>query len=96
MRKIKSWDKVKVISGKYKWDVSKVSKVDWELVVVDKVNVVKKAKKGTGFIEITKPIHISNIMYYCDKCNKPVRVSIKINEKWKKVRICTKCKTEIK
>lgn len=96
MRKIKSWDKVKVISGKFKGDISKVNKIDWDLVVVDKVNIVKKAKKWSGFIEITKPIHISNVMYYCDKCNKPVRVSIKVNEKLKKVRICCKCKSEIK
>jgi ribosomal protein L24 len=33
-------------------------------------------------------------MYWCDNCNKAVRVGIKINDNWKKVRFCKKCGKE--
>ncbi len=91
MKKIKTGDKVKVIAGKFKWTVSKVDKVEWDRAFVKGVNMVKKAVKGQGFVDKTLPIHISNIMFYCEWCNKPVRVSRTFDEKWKKVRQCRKC-----
>ena len=33
-------------------------------MVVQGVNVVKRAKKGQGYVEKTLPIHASNVMYY--------------------------------
>lgn len=97
MRKIKKWDKVQVIAWKFKWDKSEIEKVIWDKVVVKKVNVVKKAVKWKWFIEKTLPIHTSNVMIYCDKCKKPVRVLIEIEKKtWKKSRVCKKCWSKIK
>ena len=57
-------------------------------------NLVKKAVKGIGFVEKKLPIHISNVMYYCENCKKPVRVWIRIKENKKKVRYCKKCGKE--
>ncbi len=96
MNKIKKWDKVQVVSWKFKWQVSEVEKIIEDKVIVNKVNVVKKAVKWQWFTEKTLPIHISNIMVYCDKCKKPVRVSIQEDKKWKNVRVCNKCKTQLK
>ena len=67
--KIKRGDTVKVITGNDKGKTGKVIKVlvKEAKVVVEGVNKVKKAVKPTednpkgGFIEIEKPIHISNV-----------------------------------
>jgi len=42
-------------------------------------------------VEKTLPVNVSNIMIYCDKCKKPVRVSVKDG-----VRVCKKCGTQVK
>ncbi len=57
-------------------------------------NLVKRAVKGQWFIEKKAPIHISNVMYYCESCKRPVRVWIKVTERGKKVRFCKKCGKE--
>jgi len=67
--KIKKGDTVKVITGDDKGKVGVVIKVlpKEAKVIVEGVNKVKKAVKPTeenpkgGFIEIEKPIHISNV-----------------------------------
>lgn len=63
MKKLKSGDPVKVIAGKFKGKTSKIVSVDGDLVVVDGINVMKKAVKGKGFVDKIKPIHISNVAY---------------------------------
>lgn len=37
------------------------------MVIVDGVNVMKKAVKGKGFVDKIKPIHISNVAYFDEK-----------------------------
>ena len=67
--KIKKGDTVKVITGDDKGKVGVVIKVlpKEAKVIVEGVNKVKKAVKPTeenpkgGFIEVEKPIHISNV-----------------------------------
>ena len=68
------------------------------LVIVESVNFIKRhARKGTanmeqgGIIEKEAPIHISNVMLVCPKCNKPTRVKIKILEDGKHIRVCRHC-----
>ena len=78
MKKIKKWDTVKVISGKHKKSVGVIEKVLDDAVVVQGVNVVKRAKKGQGYVEKTLPIHASNVMYY--DTEKKVVSKIKIVE----------------
>lgn len=67
MQKLKKWDPVIIISGKFKWQISKISKYLWNSVVVNWINIVKRAKKWKWFFEITKPINISNVAYYSEK-----------------------------
>jgi len=95
---IKTKDKVKILSGKDKGKEGAVLKVlaQTNKVIVEGVNVVKKhVKPGTlskegGVISVEKAIDVSNVLPVCDKCNRPVRVSIK-RENGKKVRVCAKC-----
>ncbi len=89
MRKIKSWDKVVVISWAYKWNITTVEKVDWVNVYLKWVNVRKKAVKKQWFVEKNLPINISNIALYSDKNEWATKVSIQLKD-WKKTRVCKK------
>jgi large subunit ribosomal protein L24 len=87
--KIKTGDKVKVLTGK---DAKKTGKVVQVIknketnqfyVVVEGVNVLKKhmrarrqGEKGQ-VIELPAPMHISNVQLIDDKSGKPTRVGFK-------------------
>ena len=96
--KIRKGDTVTVISGKDKGVTSSVMRAlpENQKVVVEKVAVVKKAQRPTrdnpsgGIMQLEKPVHVSNVMLVCPKCNKPTRVGIKA-EDGKKIRVCKKC-----
>ena len=98
MLRIRKNDQVKVIAGKDKGKTGKVLKVMKEAncAIVEHINMVKKAQRRTndnqqgGFIEIEKPIHLSNIMLIDKKSNKPTRFGAKILKDGKKVRVSRK------
>lgn len=94
MKKLKSGDPVKVIAGKFKGKTSKIVSVDGDMVIVDNVNVMKKAVKGKGFVDKIKPIHVSNVMYVDEK-GQTSRVGIATNDKWQNVRVLKKSKKTI-
>jgi large subunit ribosomal protein L24 len=95
MLRIRRDDKVIVISGKDKGKTGKIIKVipADNKVVVENINLVKKAvKKGDqypngGFIEVEKPLHISNVMLIDAKTSKPTRKGTKVLKDGAKVRI---------
>ena len=97
--KIRKNDTVLVIAGK---DRGKKGKVRFaypkhERVLVEGVNFIKKhsrAKKQArqaGIIELEAPIHVSDVMLLCDKCNHPTRIGFRFLEDGRKVRICRTC-----
>jgi large subunit ribosomal protein L24 len=109
--KIYKGDKVVVIKGKYKGEVSKVIKVFRKnnSVLLQAINIIKKhvkiptledtPKKEPKIIKIEKPIDVSKVMLICPNCTKPTRVGFKLIQvqgKLKKIRICKKCNQEIK
>ena len=91
--KIRTWDKVQVISGKSadKGQVSTVLKAfpDQHKILVKDVNMATRhiKKQGTTpgqIIKIERPIDVSNVMLVCPFTEKPTRVGfVKIEEKWK-------------
>lgn len=91
--KIRTWDKIIVISGKEKdkWTTSEVLAVfsDKNTVLVKDVNIATRHIKKMGatpgqIIKMEKPIHVSNVMLVCPFTNKPTRVwFVTIEEKWK-------------
>jgi large subunit ribosomal protein L24 len=92
--KIKTKDKVVVLSGKDKGRTGEVLKVlpKEERVVVQGVNVVKKhtrpsARSEGGILEIEAPIHVSNVAHVDPKDGKPTRVGFKVLEDGRKVRV---------
>lgn len=94
--KIKTGDNVQVIAGKDKGKTGKVLRTfpQEDKVLVEGVNVVSKARKQTkkqkgGFEEVTKPIHVSNVMILDPKEKKPTRIGI-IEKDGKRVRVAKK------
>lgn len=80
--KIKKGDTVVVIAGNDKGKKGEVLRVDPDKSVcfVKGVKLVKKTMKKSkenpngSIIEVEAPIHISNVMLFCPKNNKGVRV----------------------
>ena len=100
---IKKGDKVKVLAGKDKGKEGTIlrSLPQKQRVVVEKVNIVKKALRPTqqnpqgGISSVEAPIHVSNVMLVCPSCKQLTRVSNKRDENGKKVRVCKKCGKDI-
>jgi len=95
---IKKNDTVRVVAGREKGKTGKVLGVTKEKnrVLIEKVNLMKKhqkpdAKGKGGIVEKEAPLHVSNVMLVCSKCNTGVRVGHKVLEDGKKVRVCKKC-----
>lgn len=100
--KIKTGDKVKILSGKDKGKTGKVIQVLFNerkaghYVVVEGVNILKKHLRAGGrrgekgqIIELPAPLHMSNVMLIDPKSDKPTRVGYKLegNEKKRIARI---------
>ena len=110
---LKKDDQVQVIAGRDKGKTGKVLKVDLKSgrVTVEKINMVKRHTRPSqknpqgGILEKETPIHYSNILLMCPKCNRGVRHGHKIVEKTAKkgkgkaateakqvkVRVCKRC-----
>ena len=96
---IKKNDLVMVIHGKERGKSGRVLKVltEKEKVLLEKINFVKRhsrphgQQRRGGIIEKEAPLHISNVMLLCEKCNKPVRIGHRPIECGKKARFCRKC-----
>lgn len=101
--KLKKGDMVIVNTGSEKGKKGKILSVDKKdaKVLVSGINVrtkhVKAKKQGqeSGIIKRECPIDVSKVSFYCDKCEKGVKLGIKIAEDGTKSRFCKKC-NEIK
>lgn len=96
---VRKGDTALVTAGKDAGKKGKVLRVipDNSRVIIEGVNVVKRHTRPTqrmpqgGISEKEAPIHSSNVMLYCSKCNNPTRVGRKILDNGEKIRICKKC-----
>lgn len=97
--KIRKNDTVLVITGK---DRGKKGKVRFaypkdERIIVEGINFIKmhsKAKgrvRQAGIIEREAPIHVSNVILLCSRCNHPARIGFRRLEDGRKVRFCRVC-----
>ncbi len=100
--KLKINDNVVVNSGSNRGKRGKVLKVDRTKgrIIVEGVNKRNKYLKPSQenpqgrMVTLEFPIHISNVMYFCDKCKKGTRIGIEISDK-SKTRICKSCSKSI-
>jgi len=44
-----------------------------------------------GRVSIERPVHMSNVLPVCPKCDRGVRVAFKLNDDGSKDRVCKKC-----
>ncbi|MFH1723422.1 MAG: 50S ribosomal protein L24 [Elusimicrobiota bacterium] len=96
--KIRKKDTVLVLAGKDRGKKGEVRKVFPEKgsVLVAKVNVAMKHSKPTqtepgGRQQKEMPLHASNVMLVCPKCEQPVRPRLDKLSTGERVRVCGKC-----
>ncbi len=92
-------DQVIVIAGDDRGKSGRLLKVfrAENRVIVERVNFVKRhtrarsAGQQGGVIEREAPIHVSNVMHLCQKCQTGVRVTVKAAADGKRERFCKRC-----
>lgn len=97
--RIKTNDRVQVITGSSRGIVGRVLGVDPEKfrATVEGANVRKKHMKARGpqqpgaIIDREMPIHMSNLLLFCEACKRGVRFRVGIAADGKKTRVCVSC-----
>ncbi len=97
---IRKNDTVLVIAGKDKGKKGKVRLAypKDQRLLVEGINFIKRHTRAraqvrqAGIIEREAPIHVSNVMLLCNKCNRPTRVGFRFLEDDRKVRTCRSCR----
>ena len=96
---IRKNDTVLVIAGREKGKRGKVLFVlrARARVIVERVNMVKRHQRPTqklrqgGIIEREAPLHVSNVMLVCSKCDKATRVGVRVLADDRRARVCRRC-----
>ncbi len=105
--KIRKGDTVEIISGRFedkgrRGEVINVLPKDGR-VVVQGVNIRTKHQAqvqtqgrtiNPGLIKFEGPIHVSNVMLVCPKCDQPTRIAVQRDEDGSH-RVCKKCEAII-
>jgi large subunit ribosomal protein L24 len=97
--RLKKGDTVLVVAGKEKGKTGKLLRLVLEKnrATVERLNMVKRHRKGRGpqaiggIVEKESPLHLSNLMLVCDRCNKPTRIGGRRLEDGTAVRTCHRC-----
>ncbi|MBN1893789.1 50S ribosomal protein L24 [bacterium] len=92
-------DQVAVVSGDFRGKKGKVLKVypATGRIIVEGVNFIKRHTRPTqknpqgGIVNKEAPLHASNVMVICPKCNKQTRIGKKVLENGKRIRVCKSC-----
>jgi len=97
---IKKNDQVFVLTGKDRGKTGKVLKIftHTNRAIVEGLNFINKHTRPNpqkqvkgGILPKESPIHVSNLMVVCKRCNKHARVGYSHMPDGRKVRICKNC-----
>lgn len=102
MARVRSGDTVLLIAGKDRGKRGRVTAVfpRKERLTVEGLNIVKRHIKPSprarqaGIVEQEAPLHLSNVMLVCTRCDRPTRVGhtfLQQGERQRKVRTCRRC-----
>jgi large subunit ribosomal protein L24 len=88
-----------VVSGRERGKTGKVLRIlsEENRALVERLNLVKRHSKARGpqspqgIIEKEAPIHLSNLMILCERCNGPVRMGKRQLDDGRRVRVCRRC-----
>jgi len=97
--KVAKNDTVLIISGNDKGKTGRVLRVfpTRRRLLVEGVNFIKRHSRPSqtnpkgGIVEKEAPIHLSNVMVICQKCNTPTKVGKKLLEDGHRARLCKQC-----
>lgn len=101
---LKKNDVVVVIKGRDRGKTGKILKVipEKNRVVVEKVNFVKEFIRPDrskniqgGIMEREAPIQVSNLNLFCSECGQGVRIKKMMLKDGSKIRVCSKCETNL-
>jgi large subunit ribosomal protein L24 len=98
---VRKGDQVVVIAGKEKGKRGRVLRLltGKGRVVVERINMVKRATKPTqrnprgGILEKEGSLELSNVSLWCTKCGAARRHRVDAKDGNKKQRVCVKCTT---
>lgn len=101
--KIRKGDTVMVMAGRERGKTGKVLRVapSKGRVYVERLNIVKRHQKprnqqsAGGIVEKEGPLHASNVMILCGRCNRPTRIGRKRLDDGRLVRVCRRCQDQI-
>ncbi len=97
---IKKNDQVYIMSGKERGKTGKVLRVfpSEGRAIVEGLNFIQKHTRPNpqknikgGILPKESPIHLSNLMVVCKRCNKRAKFSLATHQDGRKVRVCKKC-----
>jgi large subunit ribosomal protein L24 len=96
---IRKNDTVLVIAGREKGKRGKVLFVlpARQRVIVEHINMVKRHQRPTqklrqgGIIEREAPLHVSNLMLVCSKCDRATRIGVRVLADDRRARVCRRC-----
>ena len=100
---IKANDTVEVMTGDDKGQRGKVLSIDRRAgrLVVEGVNRVYKHVRRSqknpqgGRLSKEMPVQISNVLLFCNRCNRGVRTGARLQKDGGKERFCKKCGTSL-
>ncbi|HRI86935.1 MAG TPA: 50S ribosomal protein L24 [Candidatus Hydrogenedentes bacterium] len=92
---IRKGDTVVVITGKYKGSKGRVLRTmpSEDRLIVEGVNMMKRHTRPSqrnqqgGIVERERPIHVSNVMAWCEAAGKPSKIQMKRLEDGTRVRV---------
>jgi len=97
---IKKNDQVYIISGKERGKTGKVLRVfpGKSRAIVEGINFIQKHTRPNpqknvkgGILPKESPIHLSNLMVVCKRCNKHTRIGFSEVRGGQRARVCRKC-----
>ena len=92
---IRKGDTVLVITGKYKGRKGRVLRTmpSEDRMIVEGVNMMKRHTRPSsrnqqgGIVERERPIHVSNVMAWCEAAGKPSKIVRKVLQDGSRVRV---------
>ncbi|HXW83720.1 MAG TPA: 50S ribosomal protein L24 [Candidatus Binataceae bacterium] len=101
--KIRKNDTVMVVKGRDRGKTGKVMRVlpVEGRVLVERIGIVKRhskprgAQSPGGIVEKEAPLRIEDVMFFCDRCNAPVRLGVKFSADGERIRTCRRCGEQV-
>lgn len=102
---VRKGDTILVMAGKDRGKRGTVERIEQTKrglgVVVPGLNMAKRHQRPrtrtqqAGILDLPVPIHVSNVMVVCPRCDKPTRVANTHLENGRRVRVCKHCGEQI-